>query len=92
MGEVDRVKKRRCTWDDGKTEKLPSVPRALSFPLSPASKLPTRPMSAKEARSAKEASAEERGGGVVTEKSSWFLSWCAGYFMGGRGRKKYKKN
>ena len=33
---------------------LPSVPRALSFTLSPASKLPTRP-------SAKEASAEEKG-------------------------------
>ena len=52
--------KRRCAWDDGKTESLsylfalPSVPRALSFTLSPASKLPTRP-------SAKEASAEERG-------------------------------
>ena len=47
MGEVDGEKKkvRLGRWED--------VPRALSFTLSPASKLPARP-------SAKEASAEER--------------------------------
>ena len=53
VGEVDRGRKEGAL---GTTSlfPLPSVARALSFTLSPASKLPTRP-------SAKEASAEESG-------------------------------
>ena len=57
LGEVDRGKKEGALGTTGSLSSLfplPSVPRALSFTLSPASKLPTRP-------SAKEASAEERG-------------------------------
>ena len=48
MGEVERGKKKV------------RVPRALSFTLSPASALPTRPTSTNEARGAKEASSGER--------------------------------
>ena len=63
MGEVDTGKKQGALGTTGRRKgeeprlsslfPLPSVPRALSFTLSPASKLPTRP-------SAKEAFAEER--------------------------------
>ena len=48
VGEVDRGNKQGSLG--------PSVPRALSLTLSPASKLPTRPK-------AKEAYTEERDGG-----------------------------